>query len=606
MAKMNLNDILGKLRDLDAGDRKDIIKDALAGDKVNLADLRGELIGRANDLVSVDKLSEEQVADSELIATLLDSVKSKIDTIAQRDAKIEAAREALRFAVDQTSDVADTVAVKKAESTPKPETGDSGGNGGEPAADAAAPTPDATADAGKELIVASGNSAPKSGLVPLATFNTQGLVTQGMPVNDSGIIQTITASGDLPGYAAGTELDSIDKLVAAVQTGFAALSRAGGGQSGLAIINREAPDHLVYASETDWRKLDELCAAERVTDESLVAAAGFCAPSEVLYDTCPVVSTLEGMLSLPTMLTRRGGIKYSQRPDFGQIYAGAGFILTEAQIIAGQEKPCQEIMCPDDLTECREDVSGICLTANILMEKGWPEKVAEYIRNVLIAHAHKLNCEVIKRVVAQAGDVVTIGGSEPDPNAAVYDPMGPGMAETILGAVELQVQYLRYKWRLSQRAVIDGFAPYWLMSVLRSDLSKKVGVSDRWSWTDAQILQWFRERGVRLQLVYDWQDAMCSGNPADFGGTAPTRWPANVQIMLFEPGAFFRLASPIINLDGVYDQASLKKNQYTRIFTEEAFQVCHRCGNSVLLNIPICPNGLSGATQSTTCTAPTP
>lgn len=602
MAKMNLNDILGKLRDLEAADRSEIISEALAGDKVNLADLRGELIGRANDLVSVDELSEEQVADSELIATLLDSVKGKIDTIAQRNAKIEAARDALRFAVDQTSDVADTVAVKKAEAkasdaTEPPSTDNPDNGGGEPAAQ-----PDG-ADAGKELIVASGKQVQvyPAGLVPLTSFSGQSI-----PAAELGITQTITASGDLPGYAAGTELDSLDKLVAAVQTGFAALARAGGGQSGLAIINREAPDHLVYASETDWRKLDDLCAAEAVTDEALVAAAGFCAPSEVLYDTCPVVSTLEGMLSLPTMLTRRGGIKYSQRPDFSAIYAGAGFILTEAQIIAGQEKPCQEIPCPDDLTECREDVSGICLTANILMEKGWPEKVAEYIRNVLIAHAHKLNCEIIKRVVAQAGDVVTLAASEPDPNAAVFDPMGPGMTETILGAVELQVQYLRYKWRLSQRAVIDGFAPYWLMSVIRSDLSKKVGVSDRWSWTDQQILTWFRERGVRLQLVYDWQDALCSGNPADFGGTAPTRWPANVQIMLFEPGAFFRLASPIINLDGVYDQATLKKNQYTRIFTEEAFQVCHRCGNSVLLNIPICPNGLSGAMQSTTCTAPTP
>jgi hypothetical protein len=295
-------------------------------------------------------------------------------------------------------------------------------------------------------------------------------------------------------------------------------------------------------------------------------------------------------------------VKYTGRPDFSAIYSQVGFYQTELQAIAGATKPCVDIPCPDDLQECRMDVVGLCLRTPLLVQKGWPEKVEEFVQYALLAHAHKVNAMTLAKMEALSTAVTIAAPPAPDPAASITDPLGPGMTETILGAIELQVQYMRYAWRLSQGAVMEAVAPYWLRSVIRSDISKKLGWDvQRWNAADSLIDSWFAIRGIRIQWIYDWQDCMATGDAADFGCAPPTRFPDSVKIMIFEPGTFFRLQADVITIDGLYDTASLQKNMATRLFTEEGWQVCTRCGQSVVLEVPLCPNGLSGAPQTTQC-----
>ena len=77
-----------------------------------------------------------------------------------------------------------------------------------------------------------------------------------------------------------------------------------------------------------------------------------------------------------------------------------------------------------------------------------------------------------------------------------------------------------------------------------------------------------------------------------------------MKILLYPAGTFFRLQADVINLDGVYDHASLVQNVYTSLFTEEGWAVCARCNQSYVLEIGLCANGLSGAYQSTRCCEP--
>src|SRR5690606_22780681 len=57
---------------------------------------------------------------------------------------------------------------------------------------------------------------------------------------------------------------------------------------------------------------------------SLTAAAGWCAPSENLYDLCSLWS-MDGMLDLPTVTATRGGFNYTSDVSYADLDAATGF-----------------------------------------------------------------------------------------------------------------------------------------------------------------------------------------------------------------------------------------------------------------------------------------
>ncbi len=59
-----------------------------------------------------------------------------------------------------------------------------------------------------------------------------------------------------------------------------------------------------------------------------------CSPSETLYNLCSLESA-DGLISLPTLNPRRGGIRNTLGPDWASILTATGFCFTEAQDIAG-------------------------------------------------------------------------------------------------------------------------------------------------------------------------------------------------------------------------------------------------------------------------------
>lgn len=425
------------------------------------------------------------------------------------------------------------------------------------------------------------------------------------------VTHSVLAAGDLPGYRGAQELADTRQIAEAVLAGMTVVSRsqAPSVRQSLCSIKRKAPDHLFYQTDADWVKVDAVTDQRNLPGQSLTAAGGWCAPSEVLYDTCPIPVSRDGLIDLPTITANRGGIKYSQRPDFAPFWSMVGFEQTETDAIAGVQKPCFEIPCPDDLSECRMDIEGICLVQPLLTERGWPEKVEEFVEYAMLAHAHRINARRIQKMVDLATYAITVPAPVRSPadntlpsTAYTVDNHGPGAFESLLSVLELQVEFFRYSMRLGRNVLLEGMAPYWLRGLLRADISKKLGIDNRWgAGTDAALDRWFADRGVRIQWVYDWQDSMSEQDPAGFGGTPPTRWPEEVSILLWEPGMYFGLQQDVINLTGVYDRIDLQQNVYTRLFTEEGFQVCARCGRSMLITIPLCPNGLSGSHELTVC-----
>ena len=608
-----LDDLLAKLGEAPADQHSEIIQNAIteAGSEFDTSAVTAEIVSRFEAVNADSGPADDAAVDAlEQLAAVADSVTQHQQAVEQRAARAADASDRLR-ALQPPAAPAEPAAPAGNEPAVEPE----------PAApateQAAAQTPTAVSVAPTAAPAGTPAAAPAPAAAePTAVAASVrprvplGLSTATPPAtsSDSRDQLTLVAAGDISGFATGQTLSSLVDFGRAWEARMAPLAASqaqGRHQVGIARIRRESPAEFTVDDAHDFRLGEEVI--KRATDEtrlpggSLVAAGGWCAPSETTYELCDIRITNEGMVTLPTITARRGGLRYPADFDWSALWSSAGFHLTEAESIAGREKTCNEVPC-GDFVECRLDVDGVCIRTPILTERGWPERVAQFTEGVLAVHAHKLNAWKINRMVELSTQVTMPTGGVPDPTAAITDPHGPGAVESVLSMLELQVQYQRYRERLSQRQSLEMVAPYWLRGILKSDLRKKLGIDNRWAVSDDQLDTYLRSVGVNPQWVYDWQDAYAEQDETGFGGaTVPTVWPGEVQILLYRAGSFFQLQADVISLDGVYDHASLVQNMYTSLFTEEGIQVCMRCGSSYVLTIPLCPNGLSGGIQTTNC-----
>lgn len=428
---------------------------------------------------------------------------------------------------------------------------------------------------------------------------------------------SFVAAADVPGFSAGQELDlaGVTDAALARYSNLPTVQMPDGTHIAhqFGLVRKPELEFTVTGGSEDQDILDRVADETRLQGGSLVAAGGWCAPSEVWYDLCPGLESTAGMLNLPTAMAPRGGVRWTQGPQFCDFYAGTGFFdMTEAQDIAGFTKPCYEIPCPT-FQEARLEAHGLCLTAGILQNKGYPEYVSRFISGSLTAHAHRLNAQKIKALV-QGSTAIT----------PAVDSNKLSASTGMLGALETIVTSYRYKYRMDPSRSLEMVAPIWLRGVLRHDVARKAGIPSELV-SDSQIDSMLRTVGVNPQFVYDWQDAMCqtadagisNADPDGAGALLPPTqaamgglwsqvkaWPSEVKVLLYPAGTFVSLEQDIITLTSVYDSALFRQNRYTALFTEEAFKVINRCFESLVLTIPVVPNGIS-APNGAVITAPT-
>ena len=170
-----------------------------------------------------------------------------------------------------------------------------------------------------------------------------------------------------------------------------------------------------------------------------------------------------------------------------------------------------------------------------------------------------------------------------DPESA----FGSAVSDT-LAALELRAIGLRYKFRMDENATMEGYAPIWLLGVLRRDFSLRNGINEQ-AVTLQMVNGWLAARNIRLQWVYDWQDLP----------EASLDYPATVQIALYPVGSYVAGTTDIISLDAVHDFESLKVNTFTAAFFEEGLMVFNPVGNGRLVEIALDSHGRTGATDIT-------
>lgn len=325
---------------------------------------------------------------------------------------------------------------------------------------------------------------------------------------------------------------------------------------------------------------------------ALTAAGGWCAPSETVYDFCSF-ETVSGILDLPTVQIRRGGINFTKGPSYADLAADWGFEQTEAQAEAGTVKDCYAVECPP-FEDHRMDVVGFCITAGVLTASpaGYPELIQRVLEIGTVAHAHKVNADNIQRIsdlIGTAVDYAEIGATTND----------------VLDAVGIAAASIRYQLAMDPNATVEGVAPLWLQDIIRADLGRRNGV-DMLSVSNADIDRYLAARQVRLQFVYDYQNLAGTGTGGANNTAGWTKYPGTVEIMLWPAGAFVRGTSNVIDMDTIYDSVGLSTNTYTAAFFEEGQMIFNRCGFGVKYTIDVsCLAGRTGAAD-VTCTTPAP
>lgn len=462
-----------------------------------------------------------------------------------------------------------------------------------------------------EALVAAGTTTSTSGIATaLAVHSEDEVVIHTSPSDWMGGNHTLVAANNIPGVTDGRELENWADFAKAFSARTRNYPAAGASnrvlQHPIAEIHRNYPAEFTIAegmSEADQHQVLVRAADEkRLEGGSLVAANGWCSPSETLYGTCLQIGT-DGMLSLPEVVARRGGIRHNQGIEFDTIFGtGQGFnILTEAQVIADVTKTCVEIPCPPFVDD-RLDVSVLCLTGSILQNRAYPEFVETFVRGALATFAHFINRSVIAQIVAGSTAVTP---STVDPWAT-----DGSLISNLLGIIEMAIVDIRYRLRLDFSTTIEIVLPFWIRAMMRQDFSRRNGF-DGVGLTDAQIASWFSMRGANVQYVYDWQDSF-SGVVTGPGADTPiTTLPAlvtpkQVQFLAYPAGTWVLARLDVIRLESIYDSVNLPQNLVTQLFMEDGFKPMRMCPLSRVYTVNICPSGATSALQTVTCTDITP
>lgn len=370
-------------------------------------------------------------------------------------------------------------------------------------------------------------------------------------------------------------------------------------------FKREYPTELQLSSENgaefNLRAMESAVSEKRLTGGSLVAAleaevkqtgnlvaaTGWCAPSETIYDLCEQES-LDGLLAVPEVTADRGGfnIPIGGGIDFSTIFTSIGNAgdthLTEAEVAIPTEKVCTEIPCPE-FEDIRLGVDYVCLTGGLLQRRGYPEVVQRFSRGAMIALAHKINQQVIAGIEAGSVD----GGTMEDClGAGGDDALG-----SLLSAGEAAREDILYRARMPFATSMEMILPHWVIPQLRAAAARRRGVFEMMV-SDAELLSFFTARRLVPRFVYDWQDAFSDGGVGGMGGLVPrTALPTEVRFIMYPAGTWLKATADVVNLDTIYDSTLLTTNQYTAIFVEDGWAVMQMCPISRVFTVRLDPCG---------------
>lgn len=413
-----------------------------------------------------------------------------------------------------------------------------------------------------------------------------------IPARGGGEDLVITAAAPTSNVQIGSRFQNMDDVVAAVTSHARSLVITNGrpGFQTVASIRNQF-EHVIDGERTSLGEFEAMVEKLRNPSaiEDMVAAGGWCAPSEIRYDFFNIACQ-DGMVDLPTFGVQRGGIQFPISPSLADVFSGTftnatnPWLWTEADdilaVTGSPTKPCVRVLCPT-FDEVRLECYGICLTAGNLTESAYPEAVRNHLSLLMSAHYHAMNQRFIQQMVALSTSAISV------PTGACR-----AISSDLPDTVGLAAQDYRTRFGMCDDDVLEVVLPRWVRDAIRSDLSRRTGVDVK-AYTNAMIDALFTARRVRIQWVNDWQ-IRTAGQPG--GATALTAWPDTVSFMIYAAGTFVRGNGLTLDLGVVRDSVLNETNDHTAAWTEECHLIARYGHESRLYTLPVCVGGLTGGT----------
>lgn len=397
----------------------------------------------------------------------------------------------------------------------------------------------------------------------------------------------ITAAAALPGHSPGSVIQLSD-VSSAIHIRAKALKSSGGGRHNAAYYELPFHETQIVHNATS---LPEGSAAvrtaadqNRLEGKSVVASGGWCAPSETVYtltdSSCP-----DGLWTAPEIRLTRGGLNYY--PDIpldNALLADLTWEHSEAADIAGMEKPCYHIGCPDPLS-MRCTAIGVCLEAGILTEQFFPELIDDYRNKAMVAHE-----------IRKARFVLNQALTSPMTTNVITEPTF-GALSAVFAQVALQVVDMQERYNLCESVSLEIVFPYWAKNLFLADIARQNGVTAD-DVRESAITNLFARLGVFVQFVR----GIAPRVPNQIGGTEPaTEWPGAIPFFLYPAGSIQVGRSAQIELGVIYDSEKIKTNDHTALFTEECIGIITRGPQYRYVVVPVCPDGATGDQVSLDC-----
>lgn len=556
-----------------------------------LRSLQGQALAAFDTLAADENIDDEGVAELENLAGGIERVTTAIN---ETQAAAAGRKAAFANAKDKVSKLRPTVQPEgDGEAASEVSAGNKPPFGKGKKAEESEASEEETEEAEVETVTAGGARTKARPSLAKAQANAP-LIPAG-----GGDDLVITAAAPTSNVQIGSRFESMDDLVAAVSTHARSLVITEGrpGFQTVASIKNNF-EEVIDGDRTSLSEfeamIDRLRTPERMED--LVAAGGWCAPSEIRYDFFNIACQ-DGLVDLPTFGVQRGGIQFPVSPSLSDVWTGAftnatnPWLWQEIDDIAAAtgtggnpSKPCVRVMCPT-FDERRLECYGICLTAGNLTESAYPEAVRNHLSLLMSAHYHAMNKRYIDTMVglSTAATVLTTGSA------------GTGILADAPAVVALAAQDYRTKYGMCDDDVLEVVFPRWVKDAMRIDHLRRTGFWEN-VLTDSEINQLFARFRVRVQWVGDWQ-VRSAGFPGN--SAAITDWPATATFMIYAAGTFVRGNGLTLDLGVVRDSVLNATNDHTAAWTEECHLIAKYGHESRQYTIPVCVAGRTGAANIT-------
>jgi chemotaxis protein histidine kinase CheA len=463
----------------------------------------------------------------------------------------------------------------------------------------------AEAPAEEEAIVADGGEAPEVVVeestesetldAPVVEQEEQAPVTAAAdqpfeaPADRQPVVQVteapvaITAGADIPGYTAGSTINTMNEVASLMEKRLHSLRRVNGGdgeQHIVASVTTQYPEARTLTTDAESNALKIAAVAG---PEALVASGGHSAPFEVKYDIYSIGSTAIRPVrdSLPRFQADRGGIRFITPPQFADgTYADAVGVWTAAVDTApyANTKTSLTVSAAQETTVSTDAVT-LQLQFGNLMTRAYPELIARHNELALVQHAR----EAEQNLLTKIGDAST----------AVTSTNLIGFGRDFLVQVRRASTAYRSRHRLDPDARLKLIVPSWVVDAMAADLALSMPGDGTLSVSKAEIEGYLGNIGVDLTASLDQSVFGAQG------ASAMLEFPDTFVWYLFAEGTFLFLDGGTLDLGIIRDSTLVGTNDY-KMFVETFENVAKIGIESLKVTSTISINGVAAALRDTT------